>query len=159
MPSISAVDEKTGRKFYLDDPDDLKPGEPVTFILNLHGTTPLAQHFYQHGYFSAHQFAASHNLIIVTPSSVVVPLLRIWGRRNRISSGIRADLDLRSVSNCESVGVRAGFFHRPRAMACPSLGRPTGPCAELDLLSWKGRRLVGQARRAAIFFAARFAMP
>ena len=37
MGAISAVDEKTGRKFYLDDPDDLKPGEPVTFLLNLHG--------------------------------------------------------------------------------------------------------------------------
>ena len=32
-------------------------------------------HFYQHGYFAAHQFAASHNLIIVTPSSVV----QQWG--------------------------------------------------------------------------------
>ena len=46
-------------------------GAPMTFILNLHGTTPVEQHFYQHGYFSAHQFAASHNLIVVTPSSVV----------------------------------------------------------------------------------------
>lgn len=46
-------------------------GVPVSFILNLHGTTPVEQHFYQHGYFAAHQFAASHNLIVVTPSSVV----------------------------------------------------------------------------------------
>ncbi len=37
MSSIAAVDEATGRKFYLDDPDDLRPGEPVTFLLNLHG--------------------------------------------------------------------------------------------------------------------------
>jgi hypothetical protein len=50
-------------------------GAPVTFILNLHGTTPVEQHFYQHGYFAAHQFAASHNLLIVTPSSVV----QQWG--------------------------------------------------------------------------------
>ena len=50
-------------------------GAPMTFILNLHGTTPLELHFYQHGYFSAHQFTASHNLIIVTPSSVV----QQWG--------------------------------------------------------------------------------
>ena len=48
---------------------------PATFILNLHGTTPPEQHFYQHGYFAAHQFAATHNLIIVTPSSVV----QQWG--------------------------------------------------------------------------------
>lgn len=50
-------------------------GAPATFFLNLHGTTPVEQHFYQHGYFAAHQFAASHNLIIVTPSSVV----QQWG--------------------------------------------------------------------------------
>ena len=37
MPSIVATDEKNGRKYMLDDPDDLKPGEPVTFLLNLHG--------------------------------------------------------------------------------------------------------------------------
>jgi hypothetical protein len=26
MASIAAVDEQTGRKFFLDDPDDLAPG-------------------------------------------------------------------------------------------------------------------------------------
>jgi hypothetical protein len=50
-------------------------GAPATFFLNLHGTTPLEQHFYQHGYFSVHQFTASHNIIVVTPSSVV----QQWG--------------------------------------------------------------------------------
>ena len=35
MGSISAVDEKTGRKFYLDDPDDLQPGDKVVFLLSL----------------------------------------------------------------------------------------------------------------------------
>ena len=29
MGHVTAVDEKTGRKFYLDDPDDLREGEPV----------------------------------------------------------------------------------------------------------------------------------
>jgi hypothetical protein len=51
MPSISAVDEKTGRKFYLDDPDDLKPGEPVVFILNLHGGGSVGA--WQRAYFPA----------------------------------------------------------------------------------------------------------
>lgn len=37
MPSIAAVDDKTGRKFFLDDPDDLGPDEQVVFLLNLHG--------------------------------------------------------------------------------------------------------------------------
>jgi hypothetical protein len=47
----------------------------MTFFLNLHGTTPVEQHFYQHRYFAAHTFTASHNLIVVTPSSVV----QQWG--------------------------------------------------------------------------------
>lgn len=60
-----------GRDMIVTYPCNKHAGAPATFILNLHGTTPVAQHFYQHGYFAAHKFAASHNLIIVTPSSVV----------------------------------------------------------------------------------------
>jgi hypothetical protein len=63
------------REMIVTYPCEKHAGAPATFILNLHGTTPVEQHFYQHGYFSAHQFAASHNLIIVTPSSVV----QQWG--------------------------------------------------------------------------------
>ena len=37
MGSTVVIDENTGRKFYLDDPDDMKPGEQLVFLLNLHG--------------------------------------------------------------------------------------------------------------------------
>jgi hypothetical protein len=60
-----------GRDVIVDYPCGKHEGAPMTFILNLHGTTPVAQHFYQEGYFSAYQFVGSHNLIIATPSSVV----------------------------------------------------------------------------------------
>jgi len=60
-----------GRDMIVTYPCNKRAGAPATFILNLHGTTPVAQHFYQHGYFAAHKYSASHNLIIVTPSSVV----------------------------------------------------------------------------------------
>lgn len=33
----NATDPKTGRRFFLDYPCDLKPGEKVVFILNIHG--------------------------------------------------------------------------------------------------------------------------
>src|SRR5437016_14072081 len=33
----TALEPKTGRKFFLDFPCDLKPNEKVTFILSLHG--------------------------------------------------------------------------------------------------------------------------
>jgi pimeloyl-ACP methyl ester carboxylesterase len=64
-----------GRDMIVSYPCGKHEGAPMTFILNLHGTTPLELHFYQHGYFSAHQFIDSHNLIVVTPSSVV----QQWG--------------------------------------------------------------------------------
>jgi pimeloyl-ACP methyl ester carboxylesterase len=92
QPVIALADVKCGgpmggfglgsANFKLDERDMIvtypcnkHAGAPASFILNLHGTTPPEQHFYQHGYFAAHQFAASHNLIIVTPSSVV----QQWG--------------------------------------------------------------------------------
>ena len=37
MPSISAVDQATGRKFHWDDPDDITSVDQLTFLLSLHG--------------------------------------------------------------------------------------------------------------------------
>jgi hypothetical protein len=59
------------RDVIIDYPCNKHEGAPMTFILNLHGTTPLEQHFYQWSYFSAYKHVADHNLIIATPSSVV----------------------------------------------------------------------------------------
>jgi hypothetical protein len=71
----SANYELGGRGFIVDYPCGKHEGARMTFILNLHGTTPLDLHFYQHNYFAAHQFMDSHNLIVITPSSVV----QQWG--------------------------------------------------------------------------------
>ncbi|MGD8859134.1 MAG: alpha/beta hydrolase [Myxococcales bacterium] len=60
-----------GREMIVTYPCNKHAGAPMTFFLNLHGTTPVSQHFYQHGYFAAHELTESHNLIVVTPSSVV----------------------------------------------------------------------------------------
>ena len=76
MASITAVDAKTGRKFYLDDPDDLKPGEPVTFILNLHGGGSVGA--WQRAYFPASDFATSHRLVVATPSCATKEPFRRW---------------------------------------------------------------------------------
>jgi hypothetical protein len=59
------------RDVIIDYPCDKHEGAPMTFILNLHGTTPVNLHFYQQGYFSAYKYVGSHNLIVATPSSVV----------------------------------------------------------------------------------------
>jgi hypothetical protein len=63
------------REVIVTYPCNKHAGAPMTFFLNLHGTTPVEQHFYQHGYFKIHQFAQTHNIIVLTPSSVV----QQWG--------------------------------------------------------------------------------
>jgi pimeloyl-ACP methyl ester carboxylesterase len=76
MGSISAVDEKTGRKFYLDDPDDLKPGEKVVFLLNLHGGGSVGA--WQRSYFPAFQYKEAYRLVIATPSAATKEPSRRW---------------------------------------------------------------------------------
>ena len=69
-------DEKTGRKFYLDDPDDLKPGEKVTFLLNLHGGGSVGA--WQRAYFPAVDFKDKYRLVIATPSAATKEPARRW---------------------------------------------------------------------------------
>ena len=60
MASISAVDEKSARKFYLDDPDDLRPSEEPTFLLNLHGGGSVGH--WQRLYFPAFDYRERYRL-------------------------------------------------------------------------------------------------
>jgi pimeloyl-ACP methyl ester carboxylesterase len=76
MGSISAVDEKTGRKFYVDDPDDLKPGESVVFLLNLHGGGSVGA--WQRLYFPAFDYKDKYRLVIATPSAATKEPMRRW---------------------------------------------------------------------------------
>jgi pimeloyl-ACP methyl ester carboxylesterase len=76
MPSTVAVDEKTGRKFYLDDPDDLKPGEKVVFLLNLHGGGSVGA--WQRAYFPAVDYKDQYRLVIATPSAATKEPMRRW---------------------------------------------------------------------------------
>lgn len=76
MSSITAVDEKTGRKFYLDDPDDLRPGEPVIFLLNLHGGGSVGA--WQRLYFPAIDYKERYRLVIATPSAATKEPMRRW---------------------------------------------------------------------------------
>jgi pimeloyl-ACP methyl ester carboxylesterase len=76
MASISAVDEKTGRKFFLDDPDDYQPGEKLTFLLNLHGGGSVGM--WQREYFPAYLFKERHRLVVATPSAATKEPTRRW---------------------------------------------------------------------------------
>ena len=76
MGSNTAVDEKTGRKFYLDDPDDLQPDEDVIFLLNLHGGGSVGA--WQRLYFPAMDYKEKYRLVIATPSAATKEPMRRW---------------------------------------------------------------------------------
>jgi hypothetical protein len=76
LAHTAEVDEKTGRKFYLDAPDDLAPGEDITFILNLHGGGSVGA--WQRLYFPAKDCADKYRLVIATPSAATKEPARRW---------------------------------------------------------------------------------
>jgi hypothetical protein len=63
----TAVDAKTGRKFFLDYPCDLKPGEKVIFLLNIHGAGSIGN--WQRHYFPAMDLKEKYRLVIATPTA------------------------------------------------------------------------------------------
>src|SRR5215468_3669408 len=63
----NATDPKTGRKFFLDYPCDLKPGEKVVFLLNIHGAGSIGN--WQRHYFPAMDYKEKYRLVIATPTA------------------------------------------------------------------------------------------
>lgn len=76
MGSMSAVDEQSGRKFYLEDPDDLGAEEEVVFLLNLHGGGSVGR--WQQAYFPAVDFKEAYRLVVATPSAATKEPSRRW---------------------------------------------------------------------------------
>src|SRR5215468_3053647 len=66
------VEPKTGRKYFLDYPCDLKKGEKVTFVLSLHGAGAPGN--WQRHYFPIFDYKDQNRLVIATPFSPT----RIW---------------------------------------------------------------------------------
>ena len=67
-----ATELKTGRKFFLDYPCDLKKGEKVTFVLSLHGGGSIPN--WQRHYFPLLDYKDKYRLVIATPFSPT----RVW---------------------------------------------------------------------------------
>ena len=63
----TAVESKTGRKFFLDYPCDLKRGEKVTFVLSLHGFGSYGN--WQRHYFPLMDYKEKYRLVIATPNA------------------------------------------------------------------------------------------
>jgi poly(3-hydroxybutyrate) depolymerase len=79
----NTTDPKTGRQFFLDYPCDLKPGEKVLFILNIHGAGSIGN--WQRHYFPAVDYKDKYRLIIATPTAATSPVripgqpgVRVW---------------------------------------------------------------------------------
>ena len=79
----NATDPKTGRKFFLDYPCNLKPGEKVIFILNIHGAGSIGQ--WQRHYFPAMDGKEKYRLVVATPTAATSPArvpgqpgVRVW---------------------------------------------------------------------------------
>jgi len=79
----SATDPKTGRKFFLDYPCDLKPGEKIVFILNIHGAGSIGN--WQRHYFPAVDYVDKYRLVVATPTAATSPVrvpgqpgVRVW---------------------------------------------------------------------------------
>ena len=79
----NATETKSGRKFFLDYPCDLKPGEKVTFILNLHGAGSIGN--WQRHYFPAVDYVDKYRLVVATPTAATSPVrvpgqpgVRVW---------------------------------------------------------------------------------
>jgi len=79
----NATDPKTGRKFWLDYPCDLKPNDKVVFILNIHGAGSIGQ--WQRHYFPAFDYKDKYKLVVATPTAATLPVrvpgqpgVRVW---------------------------------------------------------------------------------
>jgi hypothetical protein len=71
IESGSAIEPKSGRKFFLDYPCDLKKGEKVTFILSLHGFGSYGN--WDRHYFPIMDYKEKYRLVIATPNAVAPP--------------------------------------------------------------------------------------
>jgi hypothetical protein len=64
----NALLPKSNRAFFLDYPCDLKPGEAVTFVLNLHGGGSIGN--WQRHYFPIMDLKDKYRLVVATPSAI-----------------------------------------------------------------------------------------
>ena len=72
----NAVEPKTGRKFFLDYPCDLKPGEEVVFVLSLHGAGSIGN--WQRHYFPIVDLKDKYRLVVATPTAATAEPTRRW---------------------------------------------------------------------------------
>ena len=141
-PDRSITEPGTGRTYVLDYPCDLQSGEPVTFILNLHGGGSNTA--YQHAYFPAWELKEEYRLVMATPFS---PAAR-WRDEDddylrNIVTAVTAALGADNVRAFWLVGHSQGGM-TSRRLVCTEFFRD-----KVDgFVSLSGGRLGGAAPRA-----------
>jgi hypothetical protein len=105
------VEAKTGRNYFLDYPCDLERGEPVTFILSLHGGGSYGN--WQRHYFPLLDYVTKHRLVVATPFSP----RRVWTAEDdtylqNIVSGVIDDLGASNIKAFWLVGHSQDCFFR-----------------------------------------------
>lgn len=76
MTYETPIEPRTGRKFYLDFPSDLRAGEKLVFLLSLHGGGSNGK--WQHEYFPAADYTDKYRLVIATPTAATTEPARHW---------------------------------------------------------------------------------
>ena len=72
----NAVEPSSKRKFFLDYPCDLEPGEEVVFVLNLHGMGSIGN--WQRHYFPIIDFKDKYRIVVATPTAATTEPSRRW---------------------------------------------------------------------------------
>lgn len=136
------TDPATGRKFFLDYPKDLKPGEDVTLVLNLHGGGSYGN--WQRHYFPIVDLVDEKRLVVITPNAPP----RRWtevddAHLQNIVEMAEARFGKENIRAFWLAGHSQGGM-TSRRIVCSDFFQPrvTG------LLSLSGGRLGGQAPRA-----------
>jgi hypothetical protein len=137
------IEPATGRHYFLDYPCDLKRGEPVTFVLSLHGGGSYGN--WQRHYFPLLDYVTTHRLVVATPFSP----RRVWTAEDdaylqNIVSAVVGDLGAGAIKAFWLAGHSQGGATSTR-LVCTDFFR-----TKVDgLLSLSGGRIGGAAPRAA----------
>jgi pimeloyl-ACP methyl ester carboxylesterase len=140
--NAQVTEPKSGRTYLLDYPCDLKAGEKVTFILNLHGGGSSGT--WQRRYFPAFEYKDQHRLVVASPYSPT----RSWSANDdaylqNIVSAIIEKLGRANVQAFWLAGHSQGGA-TSRRLVCTDFFR-----SKVDgFLSLSGGRLGGAAPRS-----------
>jgi hypothetical protein len=141
----TAVEPKTGRKFFLDYPCDLKHGEKVTFILSLHGAGSYGN--WQRHYFPIMDYKEKYHLVIATPNTPT----RVWAPTDDEYLQNIVDLVYEQVGK-ENIKAFWLVGHSQGGMTSNRIVRTDFFKGKVDgWLSLSGGRLGGSPGRASTF--------